>query len=139
MLLLNVTQNNGTPVYRQIVEQIQELVNNGSIKPGYKLPSSRSLSGKLGINRSTVYKAYQELWALGYVESRPGSYSFIRKRNELADISEENTKSVIPWEKYSIQGSRNIYKVFTTLQSEASTPDNSQKQEVINLKSADNG
>ncbi len=133
MLLLNVTQNNGTPVYRQIVEQIQTLVNNGSIKPGYKLPSSRSLSGKLGINRSTVYKAYQELWALGYVESRPGSYSFIRKRNELADISEESTKSVIPWEKYSIQGSRNIYKVFTSMQSEGTTR-REQEQGVINLR-----
>ena len=27
-----------------------------------------------------LYRAYQELWALGYLESRPGSYSTVRKR-----------------------------------------------------------
>ena len=47
---------------------------------GAALPSSRTLAERLGLNRSTVYRAYEELWALGYVDSRPGSYTRVRRR-----------------------------------------------------------
>ena len=37
-------------------------------------------AASLGINRSTVYRAYQDLWAQGYLEARPGAYSTVRAR-----------------------------------------------------------
>jgi len=67
-----------TPLFRQIMEQVIGLVDSHALKLGTRLPSTRALAERLGVDRSTVYKAYQELWALGYLDSRPGSYSTVR-------------------------------------------------------------
>ncbi|MBB6480930.1 PLP-dependent aminotransferase family protein [Spirochaeta isovalerica] len=70
------------PLYRQIRDRIIELINSGELKSGNQLPPSRELAMQLGVNRTTVYQAYRELWSLGYTESRPGSYSIVRNRKE---------------------------------------------------------
>ncbi|HSA95087.1 MAG TPA: PLP-dependent aminotransferase family protein, partial [Acidobacteriota bacterium] len=44
------------------------------------LPSSRRLAAQLGVDRSTVTQAYAELQAMGWVRSRPGSYTVVQKR-----------------------------------------------------------
>ena len=80
MLLLDVHHEDAAPVYRQICTQVARLVDEGALAPGSRLPASRALAGTLGVHRSTVVRAYQELWALGYLESRPGSYSTVRAR-----------------------------------------------------------
>jgi DNA-binding transcriptional MocR family regulator len=131
MLLLKLKHNNGIPLYNQITDQIKEMIERDVIKPGYKLPSTRTLADRLGVNRSTVYEAYQELWALGYIESRPGSYSFVRKRQELATGNTRKTKSIIPWNKQVSPASENIYRTLHLIRSEytaESVPPN-----VINL------
>ena len=42
-----------TPVYEQIIEQIEKLVSLGIISPGEQLPSVRSLSIELSVNPNT--------------------------------------------------------------------------------------
>ncbi|HUW63624.1 MAG TPA: PLP-dependent aminotransferase family protein [Spirochaetia bacterium] len=65
-------RTHGEPLYLQIRNQIRQLILCGSLPPGYRLPSERGLAGLLGVNRSTVTGAYQELEADGLVESRVG-------------------------------------------------------------------
>jgi DNA-binding transcriptional MocR family regulator len=79
-MLLEIRRNDALPCFRQICDQVAGLIDDGSLRVGERLPPSRLLAGQLGLNRSTVVRAYQELWALGYVESRPGSYSTVRER-----------------------------------------------------------
>ena len=79
-MLLKIAPGGPTPVFRQIQDQIARLVDEGSLCPGAHLPATRVLAGHLGVNRSTVYRAYQELWSRGYLEARPGSYSTVRAR-----------------------------------------------------------
>ncbi|HNY37900.1 MAG TPA: GntR family transcriptional regulator, partial [Petrotogaceae bacterium] len=62
MIIININRTLGTPIYQQIVEKMRELIDNGDLRPGEKLPSTRELAEKLGVNRSTVYLAYEELW-----------------------------------------------------------------------------
>ena len=45
-----------------------------------------------------MYRAYQELWALGYLESRPGSYSTVRKRAVIASVGTRTEPSPMRWE-----------------------------------------
>ncbi|GAB5467767.1 MAG: PLP-dependent aminotransferase family protein [Rhodospirillales bacterium] len=45
--------------------------------PGSRLPPSRSLAVELGLSRSTVVTAYEQLAAEGYVEGRRGSGSYV--------------------------------------------------------------
>jgi DNA-binding transcriptional MocR family regulator len=84
MLLLKIDASSREPVYRQVVRQIIELVEGGALKEEDILPPTRELAERLSISRFTVAQAYRELWAKGYVESRPGSYTRVRKRPRLA-------------------------------------------------------
>lgn len=68
------------PIYQQIRDRIISLIDKGLLKEGSHLPPSRDLARNLDVNRSTVYKAYRELWSLGFVDSRPGSYSTVRRK-----------------------------------------------------------
>jgi len=73
-------------MFIQLLEQIRKLADEGHLAPGYRLPSSRALAASLGVNRSTVVRVYEELWALGYTESYSGSYTVIRKRSLPARV-----------------------------------------------------
>jgi len=107
MLLIDTDRSSAVPVYQQIYEQIVRLVDGGALAPGDRLPPTRTLALRLGVHRSTVLRAYAELWALGYLESRPGSYSTVRQRARpvatSAPVADDGTgptaKPLIDWEK----------------------------------------
>ncbi|HVA92977.1 MAG TPA: winged helix-turn-helix domain-containing protein, partial [Chloroflexota bacterium] len=60
------------PLYQQIHDGVEAAVMGGSLGQGMRLPPERALAQALGVNRSTVMQAYQELAATGLVEGRPG-------------------------------------------------------------------
>jgi len=99
MLLLKLDRNKKTPVYQQIMDQIVHLIQSGTLDAGAKLPSSRMFAQRHGINRSTAYKAYQELWALGYINCRPGSYSTVRKRVPLVSKKTPENSEGVTWDR----------------------------------------
>jgi DNA-binding transcriptional regulator YhcF (GntR family) len=70
MTNIRVNQSSGVPVYKQIVEQIEFMVEAGQINDGDRLPSSRMLASNLQVNRNTVARAYRDLRDAGYIESR---------------------------------------------------------------------
>lgn len=82
-MLIQVSKEEKVPVFTQLVEKIRELIEAGAMPEGYRLPSTRQMAVSLGINRSTVVRAFNELWALGYLESTPGSYTCVRKRKKI--------------------------------------------------------
>lgn len=59
-----------TPPYEQIRSQISSLIASGTLAPGSRLPTVRSLAADLGIAAGTVARAYKELEAAGLVHSR---------------------------------------------------------------------
>jgi DNA-binding transcriptional regulator YhcF (GntR family) len=64
-------------LYRQIMRQITEAIAGGRLRPGEKLASHRELSEQLVIAPLTVKKAYDELEALGYIETQRGRGTFV--------------------------------------------------------------
>ncbi|MCP5048030.1 MAG: GntR family transcriptional regulator, partial [bacterium] len=66
MLLLTLDEKSNQPMYRQILDQIREKIETRQLRPGERLASTRRLAEQLGIHRSTVSIAYQELWSLGF-------------------------------------------------------------------------
>ncbi|MCP4162767.1 MAG: PLP-dependent aminotransferase family protein, partial [Deltaproteobacteria bacterium] len=103
MAIYNINKEDKTPYFRQLVKQTIHLINEGILKEGFQLPSSRVLAEELDLNRSTVFKAYKELWGLGYIDSSPGSYSIVRKRGEIANRTNKISGSLIDWDKTTIQ------------------------------------
>ncbi len=67
-----------TKVYMEIVKQIQNLVNEGRLKPGDKLPPEHLLADKLGVSRPPLREALCALEILGITESRGGKGNFIK-------------------------------------------------------------
>ena len=65
-------------VYMHIVEQIQDLLKEGKLKPRDKLPSEHILAEKFGASRPSVREALTALEILGITESRGGKGNFIR-------------------------------------------------------------
>jgi GntR family transcriptional repressor for pyruvate dehydrogenase complex len=65
-------------VYEQIIEQIRELIYEGELKRGDKLPSERQLKKDLGVSRASIREAFSALEMIGLIESRPGEGTFIR-------------------------------------------------------------
>ncbi|MBI9067622.1 MAG: PLP-dependent aminotransferase family protein [Salinivirgaceae bacterium] len=98
MLAININEELGTPMFIQICEEIKNLIDTGILSEGDKLPSSRKLSEQLDVHRSTVYKAYEELWAAGYIESKPGSYSTVRQRSKLNQNTISTTEDLFDWD-----------------------------------------
>ncbi len=71
-MIIVVDPHSGVPVYRQLISQIKFHVASGLLRPGDELPSTRSLSARLGVNPMTVSKAFRRLEQEGVVERRPG-------------------------------------------------------------------
>ncbi|MCC5828897.1 MAG: GntR family transcriptional regulator [Phycisphaeraceae bacterium] len=67
-LPFHVSVSSGTPIYRQIVEQVQALVAGGQLAPGDMLPSVRQVAQALQVNPMTVSKAYSWLENEGLLE-----------------------------------------------------------------------
>lgn len=59
------------------IEQIRGLIQDGSLKPGDRLPSERRLGEMLGVSRPTVREALSALALLDVVETRKGSGSVV--------------------------------------------------------------
>lgn len=88
-MLLSVNRNSKIKIYDQIYSQITSLIDNGTLEAGSRLPSSRELAKTIGVNRTTVIQVYEELRAQGYVESSPGSYTRVRKKQPIIPIKNE--------------------------------------------------
>jgi GntR family transcriptional regulator len=65
------------PIYRQIMRQIEEAIAGGRLKPGDKLPSHRDLAEQIVVAPLTVKKSYDELEALGFIETQRGRGTFV--------------------------------------------------------------
>ena len=86
---LVVNPSGETPIYRQIMRQITDAIAGGRLKAGEKLASHRELSEQLVIAPLTVKKAYDELEALGFIETQRGRGTFICARLPQADPAQQ--------------------------------------------------
>jgi GntR family transcriptional regulator len=75
-----ISPGDDLPIYRQIMRQITDAIAGGRLGSGERLPSHRELSEQLVIAPLTVKKAYDELEALGYIESQRGRGTFVCAR-----------------------------------------------------------
>ncbi|MDW8123424.1 MAG: PLP-dependent aminotransferase family protein [Geminicoccaceae bacterium] len=67
------------PLYRQLYFAIREMILSGRLRPGARLPATRTLARDLGLSRNTVLAAFAQLHAEGYVAGRVGAGSFVSR------------------------------------------------------------
>jgi GntR family transcriptional regulator, transcriptional repressor for pyruvate dehydrogenase complex len=59
------------------IRTIKEMILDGRLQPGQRLPSERALSEALGVSRPTVREAIRSLQAMNILESRHGAGTFV--------------------------------------------------------------
>lgn len=76
-LLPTLSKNSGKPIYEQLYEYIRSQVESGVFEVGDKLPSIRWAATSLGVSKTTVIEAYDQLLLEGYIDSRDRSGYYI--------------------------------------------------------------
>ncbi|OHC61352.1 MAG: GntR family transcriptional regulator [Pseudomonadales bacterium RIFCSPLOWO2_02_FULL_63_210] len=62
---------------RQLYQALRERILDGRMASRMRLPASRELAATLGISRNTVVRAYDQLYAEGYLEGRVGDGTYV--------------------------------------------------------------
>lgn len=100
-LPLQLSQASGVPFYRQVVDQMAELIRSGQLPPGTRLPSVRELSRRLLVSLITVRRSYADLEAARLIVRRQGQGTFVAedvevpsRRRALAEARERLSEAV---------------------------------------------
>jgi DNA-binding FadR family transcriptional regulator len=80
--LEQIDEKQFTPLARRsyvadVIRTIQDMILDGRLAPGQRLPPERALSEALGVSRPTVREAFRSLQAMNILESRHGSGTFV--------------------------------------------------------------
>src|SRR5262245_5421396 len=76
-LHLSVDRDLDVPIHRQVREGLRRAILEGRLRPGQRIPSTRSLAVDLGVSRLPVLSAYEQLLHEGYLVGRTGSGTFV--------------------------------------------------------------
>ncbi len=74
---IEISLQDGVPIYRQIVNQVKYLIASGKLDAGEELPPIRTLAEQLLVTPNTVVKAYGELETEGVVYKRRGAGTYV--------------------------------------------------------------
>ena len=78
----------GVPTYLQLVQQVDQALRLGYLRPGDQLPRVKDVTSTLAINPNTVLKAYRELEHRGIARGRPGQGTFITDTVDVVAFAE---------------------------------------------------
>lgn len=96
--LLNLESKH--PIYIQLYEYIKNEVEAGRLPSKSKLPSIRRLAANLHISQNTVESAYQQLFAEGYIDSKPRSGMYVMPLEEKLDTIKQPVETFSTVESY---------------------------------------
>lgn len=88
-----ISNSSDKPIYEQISTQIKNAILSGELATGQALPSIRSLASDLRVSVITTKRAYSDLEALGFIETRQGKGSFVAGGN-LELLREEQLRHI---------------------------------------------
>lgn len=75
--IIHIDINKPTPIYRQIVESIQQAIADEQLLQGDPIPSVNATAAQFSIARGSIFKAYNELRTAGIIDSIPGKGYFV--------------------------------------------------------------
>ncbi|MDR0553389.1 MAG: GntR family transcriptional regulator [Treponema sp.] len=91
-IVFSLDPDNGAPIYRQIIRQIEYAILSGRMRPGDRLPTIRALAVELKTNPNTIAKAYGELEIRGILTTQVGSGTYISDKKPAPEDSESKER-----------------------------------------------
>jgi 2-aminoadipate transaminase len=101
----------GVPVYRQLAENIANLIRTGAMGAGERLPATRELAGQLGLNRATVSAAYALLDEAALIEGHVGRGSFVARREANAGRAGTDWEAILAPLEAALPASRHAIEI----------------------------
>lgn len=102
-MLKNLNRESDEPLYLQIRNQIRDLILSGDLPAGARLPAERELAASLGVNRTTVSNAFQELAADGLVEGQVGRGTIVCSLPDIYKPGYDDFQpQPLPWGEYFV-------------------------------------
>src|SRR5262245_51127408 len=77
LLALNLNHSESRALSTQLLVALREMILSGGLRPGERLPATRTIAKDVGVSRTTVVEAFERLAAEGLIVSRTGSGSFV--------------------------------------------------------------
>ncbi len=75
--MIPLSLHSDAPLVRQVYTGLRNAVLSNTLRPGERLPSTRQLAADLGVSRTVVLLAYDQLRAEGFVAARAGSGTYV--------------------------------------------------------------
>src|SRR5579859_7126783 len=95
--LIALDRSSGMPLYRQICQRLREAILSGELPEGVRLPTERALAAELGVNRTTVMNAYNELASEGLIEGHVGRGTIVKRISLDSDSNGLYEQGVPSW------------------------------------------
>ncbi|MDR3508555.1 MAG: PLP-dependent aminotransferase family protein [Caulobacteraceae bacterium] len=77
---LDRVERGGRPLYLALAEALESAIREGELQPGDQLPPQRAVAERLGVDFTTITRAYGAARARGLVEGAVGRGTFVRAR-----------------------------------------------------------
>ena len=98
-----IDKNNPLSLYEQLYNLIIKAIKEEQLKKGDRIPSIRRAAEEMGISRTTVETAYEQLCAEGYIINMPKKGFFVEaeygtansQRSDISDINKSHTEQQI--------------------------------------------
>lgn len=92
--LISIDRSSPVPLYFQVAQQLQQLIESGTLAPGTRLENEIALADKLGLSRPTMRQAMQHLVDKGLLARRRGVgtqvvNNRVRRQVELTSLFED--------------------------------------------------
>ncbi len=85
-----VEEDSGLSLQQQIREHLVRAIASGTLEPGTRAPSTRSLAKRIGVARNTVILAYQQLVADGYLTGKERSGLYVCE--DLTEVASQHLR-----------------------------------------------
>ncbi len=92
--VLPMAGDSGRPLRWRLHQGIKGAILCGQLPPGARLPSTRALASSLGVSRSTVVEAFDQLFAEGFLDRRAGSGTYVSHQLEMLQRPASNAQSL---------------------------------------------
>jgi GntR family transcriptional regulator/MocR family aminotransferase len=77
LLAFQLESDAASPIFQQLYRQLRQAVLERRLQPGVRLPATRYLADELGVSRTSVLAAYDQLASEGFLEQRARSGVFV--------------------------------------------------------------
>ena len=99
------------PLFRQVYLRLRGAILSGALRAGEKLPSTRDLAEQLGISRTVVLLAYDQLLAEGFAAGRIGSGTYVSRGIAANRLPSSERLARMRLSRFGSSGARNWARV----------------------------